>query len=136
MLFSNININDYSDILILINGAAFVIQRAWKSHKLRQKSITNLETSYQKPTFISSNKNNFLPDVMLVVEKKIFHCHSVVLWSNSEFLKEQIDTYNDYDTIEDNQYKYKFELFISLKCWELICDFIYGNQIKIHKKVF
>lgn len=139
-LVSNININESEDIKILINGAAFVIQRAWSSYqKYKRKSLIYSGLSYQQSNVCNFKDYDVLPDVMLLVKKKLFYCHSVVLWSNSEFFKEQIESFNNHRILEsetNSQYKYKFELFVDLECWELICNFIYGKRIKIHKKVF
>ena len=137
---------------MLLNGAAITIQSAWRAYRIRRefekfiysRKLINIAKNSQNYLNRFSDycfKNEFLADVILFVGNQTFYCHSVVLWANSTYLKYLLETY-DYDSNGEcsnnceysqnncSKFKYKFELMISVTCWEVIQKFIYGYAVE------
>lgn len=159
-----IDLEDVDELLLVLNGAAVIIQSAWRAYKCReslklaneltklkledcyidemektpaaviQNSWRTLDTS--KSCLIAVNQfmhesisNNFLCDVIIYVQNSVYYCHSVVLWSNSGYFRDIFQ--QDEMSSTTSNLKYKFELFVSCACWELVQRYIYGHDITV-----
>lgn len=124
--------NDFQEIE---SECATKIQRAWRSYKSRK------EKGLMAPNFGSEIyldnfskycfTNNFLCDVIIYVQNKIYYCHSVVLWCTSRYFKKLLERYDINERLWDK--KLKYQLLISTQCWEIIQSYIYGYDVVIDK---
>ncbi|CAF0806879.1 unnamed protein product [Brachionus calyciflorus] len=110
------------------------------------------ETYESEPSFVSSSispsetesqtflknfsiyclKSNFLCDVSIYVNNKIYLCHSVVLWCNSRYFKSLLEKYENRCEIEDVR-NFKFQVLCSNDCWEIVQNYMYGFDVTIKK---
>jgi hypothetical protein len=164
----SINLDDFNDLKVLLIGAAIVIQTAWRRFKLKIKSnkdkYFNILTSsidnqkcYLKNFKSYCYNNNFLSDVIIYVDDRIYYCHSFVLWCNSQYFRNifqendfnsnlvnssnnnnnliEIDDINSFENDRFyHKFRYEFKILINHKYWELILRFIYGYDIYIEPK--
>lgn len=81
--------------------------------------------------------NAFMCDVAVIIEDAIFYCHSLALWTNSNYFKNIFENEQKLkiDTNSNGKIKYKFRLLISKPCWIAIQNYIYGYKIEISKAI-
>ena len=119
---SKLNLNNLDHLKSILNGAATTIQKAWRNHKSKPRIVLN---NYK------IDFSNINPDTLILVESKMYICHSYVLWVNSSYFRHKLQTYQDNlgYLYKNNYFKYKFDLDITSKNWKIIHRFLYGYKL-------
>ena len=149
--YSKLNVIDMNNLHFVICGAALTIQRAWRQYKRKNHQISHLssKTFIRPPLKTSSliseerqpaeipawkpySNANFQCDVEILVEKlRLFSCHSVVLSHSIGYFKDKFVTVSTEKKRSHHKYKFKMPQSITIRCWQVIQNFIYGHDVEI-----
>jgi hypothetical protein len=116
------NDDDFSVADLILQGAALTIQSCWRKYRKRLGS----EREFFGLLCNHCLSNAFRCDVTIFVNRKVYFCHSLVLWSQSRYFKAILEKHRNH-----NLASYKFELLISNQSWEIVQKYIYGYDITI-----
>jgi hypothetical protein len=110
-----------------------------ESQKYSTESKT--EASTNKELFLDGLvsdylRTNFRCDVLIIVEDKHYFCHSYVLYCNSEKFKKLIETSYSLKRNRSKHFSFRYKLFVSTKCWEVLNFYMYGHEISVEDDIF
>jgi hypothetical protein len=103
-----------------------------------QANILTSEQLYLNTFVLNCLKNEFQCDVLILVQDKYYFCHSFVLWCNSRHFKEIFEAswYSRERTYHKETVRFRFKLFVSAKCWQVLNMYMYGYDISIDEDIF